>query len=69
MTSLKWHLEIIDLDGIKTGKYGGDIFCNTEVENFFTLDDVWKYLGFRLKKERAGYAGLKGNTEYVLTRR
>ena len=68
MTRLSWHLEIVHWDDIKTKKYGGDRFCNTEIENFFTLGEVWKFLGFRLKKERCGYAGIRNNTEYILTR-
>ena len=65
---LTWHLEIIDWDGIRNKKFGGDLICNTTVECFFTLADVWSFLGCRLKKERCGYAGLRGNKEYRLTR-
>lgn len=68
MTGLKWHLEIINWNDIEAKKYGGDRFCNTKVENFFTLSDVWDYLGFKLHRERFGYAGIKSGIEYVLTR-
>ena len=65
---LTWHLEMVDWDAIRKGLYGGDRFCNTRVENFFCLSDVWEYLGFHLKKQRFGYASIKNNVEYVLTR-
>ena len=68
MTRLTWHLEIIDWQAIKQDKYGGDVSCNTRVENFFTLSDVWEYLGFKLKKQRCGYSGIKGDTEYRLVK-
>ena len=69
MAGLKWHLEIVNWNDIKAKKYGGDHFCNTDIENFFTLNEVWQFLGFRLKKERFGYAGIRNNIEYILTRR
>ena len=68
MTRLSWHLEIINHDGIEKGLFGGDRLLNTTIENFFTLQDVWSFLGFRLKKQRFGYSGIKGNKEYILTR-
>lgn len=63
-----WHLEIIDWNAIKRGDYGGDICCNTSIEWFWTLSDVWDYIGGRLKKERCGYAGIRNGIEYRLTR-
>ena len=68
-TTLTWHLEMIDWNDIESKKYGGDIFCNTTVENFFTLADAWNFLGFRLNKQRCGYSGMRNNIEYRLTRR
>ena len=68
MTRLTWHMEIINWNDIKDKKFGGDIFCNTRVENFFTLADAWEYLGFHLKKQRCGYGGIRNNIEYRLTR-
>ena len=68
MTRLTWRLEMVDWNGIESGLYGGDRFCNTRVERFFALSEVWEYLGFRLKKARFGYCGLKDNKEYILTR-
>lgn len=68
MSGLKWHLEMVNWNDINAKKYGGDIFLNTQVENFFTLDEVWKYIGGRLKKYRCGYAGIRNNIEYILTR-
>ena len=68
MSGLKWHLEIINWNDIKEKKFGGDIFCNTSVENFFTLDQVWAFIGHKLKKQRNGYAGIINNIEYRLTR-
>lgn len=68
MSGLKWHLEIVNWNDINAKKYGGDIILNTRVENFFTLDDVWKFIGGRLKKHRCGYAGIRNNIEYILTR-
>lgn len=65
---LTWHLEEIRWNDIKSKKFGGDIFLNTYVENFFTLEDVWSYLGFRLKKQRNGYSSIRNNVEYRLTR-
>ena len=69
MTGLKWRLEVINLNDIEAKKYGGDRFLNTEVENFFTLSEVWTFLGFKLHKERCGYSGMRNNIEYILTRR
>ena len=65
MTRLSWHLEMTDLSEYERTK---EYFHCTKVENFFTLADVWEYLGFKLKNERNGYAGIKGNTNYCLTR-
>lgn len=62
---LCWHLEITDISKVNNGV---DYFLATDVENFFTLADVWRFLGFKLKRERFGYAGIKGNTNYTLTR-
>ncbi len=66
--TLKWRLETTNWDDIRNGKYKGDRFLNTQVDCFFTLDDVWKHIGGRLKKQRFGYSGIKGNIEYTLTR-
>lgn len=68
-STLNWHLEIINWNDIELKKFGGDIFCNTHIENFFTLAEVWNFLGFRLKKQRNGYSGIRNNIEYILTRR
>lgn len=68
-TALAWHLEIINWSDIAAKKFGGDKFCNTSIENFFSLSDVWEFLGFKLKKQRTGYSGIRNNIEYVLTRR
>lgn len=65
MTKLSWRLAITDLDEWERTK---EYYHCTKVECFFTLKDVWEYLGFKLKKERNGYAGIKGNTNYCLTR-
>jgi hypothetical protein len=62
---MKWRLEIIDIDEYNRTK---EIFHCTDVHCFFALQDVWNYLGFRLKKERCGYAGTKGNNYYCLMR-
>ena len=68
MTVFKWHLRIINWNDIQANKYGGDVYCNTYIEKFIALDDVWDFLGFKLKKQRTGYSGIKDNIEYVLTR-
>lgn len=62
---LTWHLEIFDHEIYEKTKYEP---LATTVENFFTLQDVWNFLGFRLKKQRCGYSGLKGNIEYRVWR-
>lgn len=62
---MKWRLEITDIKKYNEIK---DFFVCTDVQCFFTLQDVWNYLGFRLKKERCGYAGIKGDLYYCLTR-
>ena len=36
------------------------------IKYFKTLKDVWNYLGFKLKRQRCGYSGMMGDTEYVL---
>lgn len=68
MSGLKWHLEVINWSDVENKKYGGDVFLNTTVENFFTLDEVWNFIGFRLKKQRCGYSGIRNNVEYRLTK-
>ena len=70
MGKLKWHLEITNLKDMEDGLFGGDYFLNTKVENFFTLDEVWSYIGGKLKKERCGYgySGIRGIYSYTLTR-
>lgn len=65
---LVWHLEVIDWDAIRNKKYGGDIICNTKVDNFFTLAEAFEFIGFRLPKQRNGYSGLRGSKEYRLTK-
>ena len=68
MTRLTWHLEITNIKDMNNGKFGGDYFLNTRVENFFTLTDAWNYIGGKLKKERCGYAGIRGDYGYTLTK-
>lgn len=63
-----WQLKTVNWADIKAKRYGGDIHCNTYVETFFGLDAVWQKLGFKLKKQRFGYSGLKNDIEYVLVR-
>ena len=62
---MKWRLEITDIDEYNKTK---EFFHCTDVHCFFVLSDVWDFLGFHLKKERCGYAGIKGNRYYCLTR-
>jgi hypothetical protein len=62
---MKWHLEITDIEEYNRTQ---EFFHCTDVQCFFTLQDVWNFLGFKLKKERCGYAGIKGNFYYCLTR-
>lgn len=68
MSGLKWHLEVINWNDIEAKKYNGDRFLNTKIENFFNLSEVWEFLGFKLKKQRNGYSGIKNGIEYILTR-
>ena len=64
-----YRIDIINWDDIEAGKYGGDVILNTTVDGVVgTLNDVWKYLGFRLKKQRCGYAGIRGKKEYRVFR-
>ena len=63
-----WRLERRDWASIKAKKYGGDIYLNTYTDKYFSLEDVWQALGFRLKKQRFGYSGIKGDMEYILVR-
>lgn len=69
MSGLKWHLETINWNDVEAKKFGGDVILNTAIDNFFTLADAWKHIGFRLPKQRCGYAGMRNNIEYRLTRR
>ena len=62
---MKWRLEITDIEKFNAIH---DFFVCTDVQCFFTLQDVWNFLGFKLKKERCRYAGIKGNKYYCLTR-
>ena len=62
---MKWRLEITDIAEYNKTK---EFFHCTDVHCFFALSDVWDFLGFRLKKERCGSAGIKGGSYYCLTR-
>lgn len=62
---MKWRLEVTNINEYNKTK---EFFHCTDVYCFFTLCEVWDFLGFRLKKERCGYAGMKGNSYYCLTR-
>ena len=57
---------MINWDDIKANRFGGDIFCNTYIEKFTTLKEVWDFLGFKLIKQRFGYSGIRNNIEYRL---
>jgi len=59
---MKWKLEIIDWNVPNAQIMGYD------VQLFCTLSEVWDHIGFRLNKHRFGYAGLRNNIEYRLTR-
>lgn len=63
-----WRLETRDWASIKAKKYGGDVYLNTYIDKYFSLEDVWQTLGFKLKKQRYGYSGIKGDMEYILVR-
>lgn len=65
MGGLRWRLEIMDIEEFERT---GERFHCTEVQCFFTLSDVWNFLGFRLKKERCGYSGIKNGFFYCLMR-
>ena len=65
-SKLTWRLDIIDID--EYNRTGEQLHC-TDVYCFFTLSDVWSFLGFKLKKERCGYAGTSGNKYYCLMRK
>ena len=43
-------------------------FSDKRIMFFTKLSNVWEYLGFKLKKERCGYAGIMNNTEYIVER-
>ena len=62
---MKWRLEITDIEEYNKTQ---EFFHCTDVHCFSTLQDVWNFLGFKLKKERCGYAGINGNFNYCLTR-
>lgn len=62
---LTWKLEKTDLKEYEKTK---EFFHCTDIQTFFTLSDVWNFLGFRLKKERCGYSGIKNNFLYTVTR-
>lgn len=65
---MTWRLAITNLKDVKNGRYGGDYYLNTYTEIFFSLSDVWIYIGGRLKKGKNGYSGIKGDYGYTLTR-
>lgn len=64
---LTWHLEIRRWNEMKE-KHLPDIVLATDIENFFRLEDVWQFLGFKLPKQRCGYAGIRNDVEYIVTR-
>ena len=64
--SLKWRLDVIDTN--KLQETSDTVISTIDVQTFFTLSDVWEHLGCKLKRERCGYAGTKGNLFYVVTR-
>lgn len=67
---MKWRLEVVNwYDILIAERYNRDRFANTYIYNFSTLQDVWNYLGFKLKKQSFGYSGIKNGKEFVLTRR
>lgn len=68
-TRLTWKLDVINWNDIKSGKFGGDICCNTCVDTFFTLQDVWDSLGFKMTKKGGIYRKISGGIEYRLYRR
>lgn len=63
-----YRIEKINHNDIKTGKYGGDIMLNTEIEKVYGLDYVWQTIGHKLKRERCGYSGIINGIEYRVTR-
>jgi len=60
MHKTKWKLTIREWDGQNIVKERGIYYLK--------LKDVWNDLGFKLKKERCGYAGMVGNTEYTVVK-
>ena len=59
-----YRIEKINHKDIKAGKYNGDIFLNTYITKIYGLDNVWKEIGAKLKKERCGYSGIIDGIEY-----
>lgn len=51
-----------------TYEYSNNVRYKHTIHHFKTLNDVWNWLGFKLKRERNGYSGMIGNKEYTLTR-
>lgn len=63
---MKWKLEEIDLKSVITMEDYQRAKTQAKTTYFATPKQAFEHLGFRLKRERFGYAGTDGNTEYVL---
>lgn len=62
---LKYKLEITD---IAEWQRTNELYHCTDVFCFFTLGEVWDHIGGKLKRERCGWSGIRGNEMYTLTR-
>lgn len=63
---MKWKLEEINLERVITMEDYQRAKTQAKTTYFETPKQAFNHLGFRLKRERCGYVGTNGNTEYVL---
>jgi hypothetical protein len=63
-----YELSIMDVSDVSTAEKTKTAWENRKKIYFTGLSEVWEYLGFKLKRIRAGWSGMVGNYDYTLVR-
>ena len=64
----KYELKQIDLSSVEDIDNYHEAFNSAESKVFNSVNEAFNFCGMKLRRERCGYAGIKGNVEYILTR-
>ena len=64
----KWALKIIPLNQLKTPEDYWKAMSDSYTLYFNTAKEAFSHLGFRLYRQRCGYAGHDKSHEYILGR-